>query len=60
MRAPKWRPRASIISRNLGSEMKVCGSFDFGSWNCDWNAATARILVFHVCETSTTKDGVIM
>src|SRR5260221_2675720 len=57
MSAPKCRPRASIMSRNFFDEMNVCGSFDFGLWNCDLNAAMARIFVFQAAETSTTKLG---
>ena len=45
------------MARNLGSEMKVFGSFDFGSKNWDLNAATARIFDFHALVTSTTNDG---
>src|ERR1041384_1577540 len=58
--APKGLPRASIMSMNVFDEMNDSGSFDLGLKNCDWNAATARILVSHDALTSTTKLGVHM
>src|SRR5437588_12070630 len=58
--APKCLPRASIMSRKPLDEMYVSGSFDFGLWNCDLNAATARIFVSHDALPSTTKLGVHM